>query len=342
MNTLEEFDRILEFGYNSEKLHYIKPKLDNYLLSCSEEEKAKCQKNIELAERLIAECKEVDKLRQQYDLFHYYVLGNNSKSGVVDLEYIEPYGKSYGVYVKVDKYVMEIVFKPMEEPKKNEIRTRFYFDVDGLYKPFMIRKESVPAEYVIIQNKRRDYYPTSVRWDNWGDLVINAIDKVKNAPQKFLLMCESSCPYYNDGTHKFKSWKTKAKVEVSYDANTGVIQGIKNGQIPSGTHIVGGNGSFRFFGKGDYVLKITLDCLAAEKPIKHDCFIDVDKFFRELKDSKGWGRNLPYKKLNELLCEKVEVITYDMDKDPFERAFYPVEYGGSWITFLEDKFYDKL
>ena len=146
----------------------------------------------------------------------------------------------------------------------------------------------------------------------------------------------------DDGTHKFKSWKTKAKVEVSYDANTGVIQGIKNGQIPSGTHIVGGNGSFRFFGKGDYVLKITLDCLAAEKPIKHDCFIDVDNFLRKLKDSKGWGRNLPYKKLNELLYEKVEVITYDMDKDPFERAFYPVEYGESWITFLEDKFYDKL
>ena len=339
MNALEEFDRILKFGYNSEKLRDIKPKLDSYLLSCSEEEKAKCQKYIELAERLIAEREEVDKLRQQYNLFHDYVLGN-SKSALVELEYVKPYGNSYGVYVKVNRYVMEMVFKPVQEPKKNEIRTKFYFDVDGIYKPFMIRKDSVPADYGIIQNRRWDYYPTSVRWDNWGDLAIKAIDTVKNDPQRFLLMCDSSCPYNNDGTHKFKSWKTKAKVEVSYDANTGIIQGVKNGETPSGAHIIGGNGSFRFYAKGDYVLKVTLDSLAGEKPIKHDCFIDVDGFMRQLKETKGWGRNLPYKKVNELLCEKVEVITYDMDKDPFERAFYPVDYEGSWITFLEDKFKD--
>ena len=117
MNALEEFDEILRFGYNSEKLRNIKPKLDSYLLSCPEEEKTKCQKKIELAKRLIAECKEVDKLRQQYTLFHDYVL-NHRKSGIVELEYIEPYGNSYGVYVKVDKYVMELVYKPMDEPKK--------------------------------------------------------------------------------------------------------------------------------------------------------------------------------------------------------------------------------
>lgn len=304
MNALEEFERILMFGYNSEKLRDIKPKLDSYLLSCSEEEKAKCQKDIELAEKLIAECEEEDKLRQQYNLFHDYVIGN-SKSEFIDLEYIEPYGNSYGVYIKVGKYVMEIVFKPIEELEKNEIRTKFYFDVDGIYKPFMIKRESVLAEFTIIQNKRRDYYPMSVRWDNWGDLVIKAIETVKNNPQRFLLMCESSCPYNNDGTHKFKSWKTMAKVEVSYDANTGIIQGVKKG----------------------------------EKPIKYDCFIDIDENIRHLKDTKEWGR-LPYKKVNERLSEKVEVITYDMDKDPFERAFYPIEYDGSWISFLNERFRD--
>lgn len=135
----------------------------------------------------------------------------------------------------------------------------------------------------------------------------------------------------------FKSWKTKAKVEVSYDANTGIIQGVKNGETPSGTHVVGGNGSFRFYEKGDYVLKVTLDCLAGEKPIKHDCFIDVDTYMRQLKETKEWGRNLPYKKVNELLKEKVEVITYDMDKEPFERTFYPIGYDGNWITYLKDK-----
>ena len=337
MSVFKELDNIIRTGYNSEKLRVIKPKLDAYLTVCPEEDKARCQREIELVERLIKECKEVDKLRQQYNLFHDYVLGN-SNSDFVELEYIEPYGNSYGVYIKVYKYVMEIVFKPIEEPKKNEIRTKFYFDVDGIYKPFMIRKESVPAEYDFIQNKRRDYYPTSVKWDNWGDIVIKVIDMIKNDPQRFLLMCEASCPYNNDGTHKFKSWKTKAKVEVSYDANTGIIQGVKNGETPSGTHVVGGNGSFRFFEKGNYVLKVTLDCLAGEKPVKHDCYIDIDAFMRQLKEEKEWGRNLPYKKVNELLSEKVEVITYDMDKEPFERAFYPVEYDGSWSKYLEYKF----
>ena len=108
MNALEEFDQILKFGYNSEKLGDIKPKLDSYLLSCPEEEKAKCQRNIDLAEKLIAECKEVDKLRQQYNLFHDYVL-ENRKAEFVELEYIEPFGNSYGVYVEVGKYVMELV-----------------------------------------------------------------------------------------------------------------------------------------------------------------------------------------------------------------------------------------
>ena len=63
MNVLEEFDHILHFGYNGENLRAIKPKLESYLLTCSEEDKEKCQKRIKLTERLIAECKEVDKLR---------------------------------------------------------------------------------------------------------------------------------------------------------------------------------------------------------------------------------------------------------------------------------------
>lgn len=194
MNALEEFDHILHFGYNSEHLLAVKPKLDRYLLTCPEEEKAKCQKTIELAERLIAECKEVDKLRQQYNLFHDFVL-ENKQLGPIELEYFEPYGNSFGVYVKVDKFVMELIFKPMDEPEKNEVRTKFYLSVDGHYKPFMIRKEAIPSEYGFIQKKRRDYYPTSVRWENWGDVIIKAIKAVENNPQRFLLMCEASCPY---------------------------------------------------------------------------------------------------------------------------------------------------
>ena len=42
MNALEEFENILRFGYNSENLLAVKPKLNSYLLTCPEEEKAKC------------------------------------------------------------------------------------------------------------------------------------------------------------------------------------------------------------------------------------------------------------------------------------------------------------
>lgn len=336
MNALEEFDHILRFGYNSEKLLAVKSKLDSYLQTCPEEDKAKCQMNIELAERLIAECKEVDKLRQQYNLLHGFVL-ENKQLGPIELEYIEPYGNSYGVDIKVGRYIMELVYKPMEEPEKNEVRTKFYFNVDDLYKSFMLKKDAIFSAYPNIQYNRRDYYPISVRWDNWGELIVNTIKVVENDPRGFLQMCEDSCPFNPDGTHKFKFWKTKATVEVSYDANTGIIQGIKKGETPARSHVVGGNGSFRFFEKGDYVLKIVLDCLAGEKPIKHECYIDIDEYMRQLKETKGWGRNIPYNKVNAALSGKVDVITYDMDKDPTERAFYPVEYNGNWIAYLEDK-----
>ena len=194
MNALEKFDRILHFGYNSENLRVIKPKLESYLLTCPEEEKAKCQKRIKLTERLIAECKEVDKLRQQYNLFHDYIT-ENSQSGLVELEYTEPYGNSFGVYIKVDLFVMEMVYKPVDKPQKNEVRTKFYLDVKGLYKPFMLRKDDIPSEYANLQHKRKDYFYTSVKWENWGDLIINVIKTVTHNPQEFLRMCKLSCPY---------------------------------------------------------------------------------------------------------------------------------------------------
>ena len=338
MNALEEFEQILRFGYNSEALHDIKPKLESYLLSCPEEEKAKCQKTIELAERLIAECKEVDKLRQQYNLFHDYVLANN-KSGVVELEYIEPCGNSYGVYVKVDNYVMELVFKPMDEPEKNEVRTRFYIDVDGLYKSFMIKKDTIPSTYTHIQQSRRDYYPSSVRWDNWGIVIIDAIKTVVKNPQKFLQMCRSSCPFCNDGTHKYKSWKTKAKVEITYEENNYLEQGVKKYSIPKGNHVVGGNGTFVHFERIKYVLKYTVKCVSIEMPIRYSQIVDVDDYIRELKEKMGW-KNLRYEFLNSKLPAEVEVITYDMDKCYYEREFTPIEYNGNWLHLLQEAFND--
>lgn len=336
MNVFEELDIIFKHGYYSDNLRALKPKLDNYLTTCPDEDKAMCKRKIILVDRLI----EADILRQQCALLYDYVQ-SNAKLGLVELEFTEPFGNSYGVEVKVDNYVMELVYKPMmDEPEKNEVRTKFFIDVNGLYKAFMIRKDAIPVDYTILQRKRRGYYPTSVRFDNWGNLIIDTIRKVVSNPGSVLQMCQLSCPYNNDGTHKYKSWKTKAKVEITYAANTCVIQGVKNGETPFGAHIVGNNGSFRVFDKGDYVLKIKLDCLACEKPIKYDCYVDIDSFMRHMKESKGWGYNLPYKKVNSVLFEKIEVITYDMDKAPEERTFYPIDYDENWIAFLEERFKD--
>jgi hypothetical protein len=192
MSVFEELDNIIRTGYNSEKLQAIKPRLDDYLTTCPEEDKARCLREIELVNRLIKECKEVDKLRQQYNLFHDYVL-NNAKSGIVELKYTEPNDNSYGVEIKVDNYVMELVYKPVDISKKNEIRTKFYMEVNGLYKAFTIKKDVIPVDYTVLQRKRKDYYPTSVRFDNWGDLIINTIKTVVSNPQEFLQMCQSSC-----------------------------------------------------------------------------------------------------------------------------------------------------
>ena len=339
MNTLEEFDLLLRRCFNINDLYDIKQKLENYLLSCPENEKDKCQMNIELANIYIDEHKENKQLNDQYNLLHDYVM-NHRNSKLVELEFTKPYGNSYGVNIKVDKYIMELVFKPMDEPKKNEVRTKFYLEVNGLYKQFMIKKDLILSNYENLRQKYWDYYPTKTSLGNWGNLIIETIKAVEDKPQDFLLMCESSCPFNNNGTHKYKSWRTKAKVKVQRIEDTGIIQGIKNGETPPGAHIIGGNGSFRYNNKGDYYLKITIDCLAVEKPIKYDNYFNIDTFIRQLKEAEKWGRNLPYQKVNEPLNGKVEVITYDMDKDPFERDFHPVEYGGNWITFLEEKFRD--
>ena len=192
MSVFEELDNIIRTGYNSEKLQAIKPKLDDYLTTCPEEYKARCQREIELVERLIKECKEVDELRQQYSLFHEYVL-NKSLSGFVELEYTEPNGNSYGVEVKVGNYIMELVYKPMDEPEKNEIIAKFYINVNGMYKAFMIKKDVIPDDYDFLHCKRKGYYSTSVRWNNWGDIIINTIEIVKRNPQAFLQMCQHSC-----------------------------------------------------------------------------------------------------------------------------------------------------
>jgi len=329
MNVLEEFNFLLSYGIDTEQLQEIIPRIKEYLSECPEDEKEVCKMRLSNAEQLLEH-------HLQIKLIYDYVT-NNQKCDEVELEYIEPFGNSYGVYIKVSNYVMELVYKPMDDPEKNEIRTKIFIDVSGLYKQFVLRKDIVKPEYINLQNKRRDYYPTHVSYHDWGETMIRFVKLVKRKPSNFLQMCQFSCPFHNDGTHKYKSWKTRAKVEITYEADAPLIQGIKKDTILIGSNIVGGNGSYRQFNKGNYVLKIVVDSLACEKPVRQDLYVDVDDYMRQLKEERGWGRNMPYNKVNSALTGKVEVITHDMNKDPEDRTFYPIEYDGNWINFLKEK-----
>ncbi len=120
MNVFDELDKIFRRGYNSENLTAIKPKLENYLHVCSEEERERCQKEINLVNRLIDECREVDKLRKQYKLFYEYVQ-NHPKDGKIELEYIEPNGNAYGVKIKKGSCDETLSYQPMDEPEENFI-----------------------------------------------------------------------------------------------------------------------------------------------------------------------------------------------------------------------------
>ena len=264
---------------------------------------------------------------------------NSYDHQLIKLEYIEPYGNSIGVDIYVERFVLEITFKPSEDVNQNEIRSKFFLNVNGFFKPFVLKKEFSQNGFENLKRFRRDYYIQSITLSNWADTIIDAIKAIENETEKFLQICEQSCPFNKDGTHKYKSWKTFAKVEVSFVENTELVQGIKKDEFVAGSHVVGGNGSFRYWDKRTYVLKYTVDRLACEKPLKFTKEVDADEYLRALKERVG-RKNLPYELLNSKLNEKIAVITTDMDKDPEVRDFYPVDYDHDWLKFLDESFKD--
>ena len=273
--------------------------------------------------------------KSQLEIFGEFINSWSNKD--INLLYNKSFGKFHCVYVYVDCYVIEIVY--INTIEKNEIRTLFYINVNESLKQFVLKKKLCDIRFQNLQRFRRDYYVQSVTDENWADNFIKTIKSIEENKILFLQICDSSCPFYKDGSHKFKSWKTFAKVEISYEENTGVAQGYKNGEEPFGSHVVGGNGSFRYWEKGNYVIKYTVDKMAYEKPIKWTFSVDADSFLRELLSRLGRTK-MPYKMFNSKLTNKIEVITYEMDKDPDERVFYPVEYNNNWIEYIKQALYE--
>ena len=326
-NLFDRIDDLLKVqDYDS--LLSLEEKLKEYRKTCSETETGLCDiylKNIEVVRSL----KQVEQ--QQKKLVEF--VKSWGKESIIKLEYIEP----YGLTLFFDDYVMELVYKPVDIIEKNEIRTKFYLNANGMFKQFVLKKNLPDNHYSLLQKLKSDHYTQHATYDNWADLMIKFIKAISEDCVKFVKMCELSCPFNKDGTHRFKEWRTFAKVEISYIENTGVAQGLKKGEILSGSHVYGGNGSYRYINPRTYILKCTVDSMACEKPMRHTYIIDADSYLRGLLERMGRSK-MPYDILNSQLNTKIMVIPRDMNKAPEDRLFYPVDYKYNWIEFLNQTF----
>ena len=260
----------------------------------------------------------------------------------VEVLYYDSFGKFPCLRVTAGQYIFEMDFRPHHDATRNEIRTCMYFtfgeDMCQRTRRFMIKRETVPANLPVFARIRSNYHYLPVSLSNWAEEMISTVSAARSDPEVFLRMCRLSCPFNEDGSHKFKSWKNYAKVRITREENNPVVQGLKGGEVPSGGHVVGGNGSFRVYNKGEYGIEYTVERIAGEEPrrgIPH--FVGADEYLRALMTRLGRKR-MPYELLNSKLPQRLEVITYDMNLDPDQRVFVPVGYDESWQQFLEECF----
>lgn len=284
-------------------------------------------------------------INAQRRLLEEFVKEHTNENDVV-VDYYFAYAQFPCLRVTCGKYLFEMSYKPQKEIDKNEIRTNVYFMyVDDKRredcKCFMMKRDVVPSELDIFSRSRYDYHFLPVSYSNWASKMIAIVNWIRNNYGPFIELCRVSSPYNDDGTHKFKSWKTFAKVEIVRYGDNRLVQGIKCGGIPDGSHVVGSNGSFIVFHEGSYGLQYTVERLAGEKPRRgYPTFIEMDKYLRQLRDKLGYVRKMPVDLFNSKLPDKVDVITYDMNKDPDQREFIPVGYEGDWFKFVQECFKD--
>ena len=277
---------------------------------------------------------EINKPDNQLIKLHDFI-NSWDKDNLIKLDYYPDSYKKYPcVDILLESYIVELVFKYYDDENRNEIQTRFYLNAEEVSRQFVLKKTLPANHFSTFLKFRGDHYSYSVTYSNWADMIIDFVMAVEKEKDTFLRLVESSCPFYKDGTHKFKEWRNQAKVEISYVENTDHKQGVKNGEIVSGSHVNGSNGSFCKWYPRTYVIKYTVDKMGCEKPIKHTYNYDADSFLRELKEKMGYS-NMPYKLLSSKFPNRIEVLTREMDKEPESRTFYPVEYNNDWIEFLK-------
>lgn len=270
-------------------------------------------------------------------------LQKHSDCGDVELDYYEAWGKYPCLRVIVGPYLFDMEYRPQNPPSREEIHTTLFFqytDKIGLTrtKGFMLRHGVFPEGLNAFAKVRSNYHFLPVSPSTWADEMIRTVEYILETRESFIKLCKISCPFNADGSHKFSSWKNYAQVKITRLEDNPLIQGVKDGATPSGTHVVGGNGSFREFNKGDYCIEYVVERLAGECPRRgQPSYVNMDTYLRELMARLGRQR-MPYDMLNARLPERLEVITYDMDLDPDARSFVPVGYDESWQNLLEECF----
>lgn len=261
------------------------------------------------------------------------------KDGNITAEYFHPYGKPYNhcIHINVEHFGVEMTFFDGSLGEKRYINTCLYYLTGDRSRPFVIVKGKCPDMFPSFQRIHKGSHSLEVKPDEWMDRMLGIAESIASHKDEFIRMCQDSCPFKEDGTHKYANWKTTAKLEISSVSENELLQGFKNGGTPSGCKFTGSNGSFVAFSQR-YVLRTTLKCLSGEVPVSdYVRDIDMDEYLRALRDKLG-KRQLPYGVLNSKLPQEIEVITTDMEEEPEDRIFKPCSYNGSWKMLLDEAF----
>ena len=83
------------------------------------------------------------------------VFVNSYNHQLIKVEYIEPFGNSIGVDIFVERFVLEITFKPSEDENHNEIRSKLFLNVNGYFKQFVLYKEFSQNSFENLKRFRR-------------------------------------------------------------------------------------------------------------------------------------------------------------------------------------------
>lgn len=316
---------------------------DLYYKLLNEKKNASDEKEIAYYEREANELRGYinDALWQLLEFADSYPTNKSIKIQYCEHWEIPHFGRSFGIEVTIDDF--NVFLEYVQNRRYSQIMINFYHLFIGQrgedFKHIMLKKKYMSSW--IEGNFRRidNHYIYPVTTEQMPQAMRDIVHYIESNQTDFIAMCRKSSSYNENGTHKFKSWTTTATVQITSESNTGVVQGFKDGERPQFyNHYTGGNGSFRVWDKITYGIELNIACISDELPISQKIFIDADEYLRKKKEEFNIGRNMPYAKLNAFLTKEIRVITKDMNLDPRERQFFPMDYNLDWRKVIDEAF----